>query len=58
MKKTIEKYDYQVEPLESSRVGHETVVLVSIRGEFPGSPITVHYEFVFESQKIARLEIG
>jgi hypothetical protein len=54
---TTEKYDYQVEPLESSRMGDKAVVLVAIRGNFAGSPITVHYAFVFEGQKIARLEI-
>jgi hypothetical protein len=57
MKKTIEKYDYQVEPLESSRMAKRTSVLVSIRGTFPGSPITLNYEFTLEKQRIARLEI-
>jgi ketosteroid isomerase-like protein len=58
MKETIEKYDYQVEPIESSRMGARTAVLVSIRGKFPGSPITLQYEVTLEGQKIARLEIG
>ena len=58
MKETIEKYDYRIDPIESSRMGQKTVVLVSIRGKFPGSPISVPYEFTIEGRKIARMEIG
>ena len=58
MKETIEKYDYTVEPIESSRSGSRAVVLVSLRGKFPGSPITLQYAFTLAGQKIARLEIG
>jgi hypothetical protein len=58
MKETIEKYDYRVEPLESSRTGKMTSVLVSIRGRFPGSPVTVQYQFAVDGQKITFLEIG
>jgi hypothetical protein len=58
MEETIEKFDYQVEPLESSRLGRKTVVLASIRGNLPGSPITLQYAFTFEGARIARLEIG
>ena len=58
MKETIEKYDYQVEPLESSRSGSRAVVLVSVRGRFPGSPITLQYVFTLAGQKITHLEIG
>jgi hypothetical protein len=58
MKEAIEKYDYQVEPLESSRAGKRTSVLVSIRGNFPGSPINLQYAFTIEGDKITRVEIG
>jgi len=58
MKETIEKYDYKAEPVESSRSGSRAVVLVSLRGNFPGSPITLQYAFTLAGQKIARLEIG
>ena len=58
MKETIQKYDYKVEPVESSRSGSRAVVLVSLRGNFPGSPITLQYAFTLAGQKIARLEIG
>jgi hypothetical protein len=58
MKETIGKYDYKVEPVESSWSGSRAVVLVSIRGNFPGSPITLQYAFTLAGQKIAHLEIG
>jgi hypothetical protein len=55
---TIEKYDYRVDPIDSSRIGAKTIVRVSVHGGFPGSPITLRYEFTVDSQKIARLEIS
>jgi ketosteroid isomerase-like protein len=58
MKETIEKYNYQVEPLDSSRTGKTVVVLVSLRGTFPGRRITLQYGFTLEGQKVSRLEIG
>ncbi len=58
MRQTIEKYDFKVDPIESSRHGRKTVVLVSLSGKFPGSPITLQYAFTLDGQKIARLEIG
>ena len=58
MKETIEKYDFKVEPIQSSWHGRKSVVLVSLSGKFPGSPIALHYEFTVHGQRIARLEIG
>jgi hypothetical protein len=58
MKETIEKYDFKVEPIESSRHGRRSTVLVSLSGKFPGSPITLQYEFTVDGQKISHLEIG
>jgi hypothetical protein len=58
MTETIEKYDYKVEPIESSRNGSSAVVLVSLRGKFPGSPITLQYAFTLSGERVARLEIG
>ena len=49
MKETIEKYDFKASPIESSRTGTRTVVLVSLSGKFPGSPITIQYEFTVEA---------
>jgi hypothetical protein len=58
MEETIEKYDYEVEPIESSRNGSSAVVLVSLRGKFPGSPISLQYAFTLSGERVARLEIG
>jgi hypothetical protein len=58
MKETIEKYDYKVELIESSRNGSRAVALVSLRGTFPGSPITLQYDFTLSGERVARLEIG
>ena len=58
MKETIDKYDYKVEPIESSRNGSSAVVLVSLRGKFPGSPITLQYAFTLSGERVAGLEIG
>jgi ketosteroid isomerase-like protein len=58
MEETIEKYDYKVEPIDSSRNGSSAVVLVSLRGKFPGSPISLQYAFTLSGDGVARLEIG
>jgi len=58
MRETIEKYDYKVEPIESSRNGSSAVLLVSLHGKFPGSPITLQYAFTLSGERVARLEIG
>ncbi len=57
MTKTLEAYDYEVEPLELRLTGSEAVVRVLLRGRFPGSPITVAHHFTLSGGTIARLEI-
>jgi hypothetical protein len=37
--------------------GHTYEGLAAITGDFPGSPVTVHFEFVLEAGKIRSLEI-
>lgn len=59
MTETIENYDYTVAPIEEASMGrNKTAVLVSVRGRFPGSPITLQYQFTIEDRKITRLEVG
>ncbi|NUP12192.1 MAG: nuclear transport factor 2 family protein [Polyangiaceae bacterium] len=58
MNETIEKYDYRVEPIEASRDGSTSVVLVWLRGKFPRSPITLQYAFTISGERVTRLEIG
>ena len=57
MKETIEKYDYEVTPLDSSRASSKAVVLVSLRGNFPGSPIRLQYAFTLAGPSIVRLDL-
>src|SRR5258708_40154796 len=54
MKETIEKYDYKVEPIESSRNGSSAGVLVSLRGEFPGRPLPLQYAFTLPGEGVPR----
>jgi hypothetical protein len=58
MTETIEKYDYQVDPIDWSRAGEKAIVQLSLRGTFPGSPITLQYAFTLAGERISRLEIG
>ncbi|MDX2036436.1 MAG: nuclear transport factor 2 family protein [Isosphaeraceae bacterium] len=58
MRQTIEEYAFQVDPIESSQRGSDTLVTTSVSGRFPGSPITLQYAFRVENRKITALEIG
>ena len=35
----------------------KTVLTATLTGDFPGSPVTVHFDFVLEAGKILSLEI-
>ena len=54
---TRKKYRHTVEPLEIAVRGAKTTVAVRLTGTFPGSPITLHFDFVLEEGKIVSLEI-
>lgn len=58
MGETVQRYAVKADPIESSRSGSETLVIASVKGTFPGSPITLQYRFEIEGGKITRLEIG
>ena len=51
------KYRHTVEPLGVTESSGNTVVKVKLAGTFPGSPITLDFEFTLEDGKIASLEI-
>lgn len=49
------------EPLEDyfkAAHGGDTLVIASVSGTFPGSPITLQYEFKVDGRRIIGLEIG
>ena len=54
---TIEKYQFQFQPLRTETRDNETIVAVQISGTFPGSPITLDYHFAIADEKIAALII-
>jgi ketosteroid isomerase-like protein len=54
---TIEKYKFQFKPLSSQERDDETLVSVEVSGTFPGSPISLDYNFVIANDKIASLTI-
>jgi len=54
---TIEKYKFQFKPMSSQERDNSTAVSVEISGTFPGSPITLEYNFTVANDKIASLLI-
>src|SRR3954453_1315069 len=55
LKTTIEKYKFRFNPLKVQRRDAETMVNVEISGTFPGSPITLDYDFTIADDKITSL---
>jgi ketosteroid isomerase-like protein len=55
--KTIEKYKFQFKPVSVKDDNTEVVVAVQVSGTFDGSPVTLDYHFVIESDKILSLTI-
>lgn len=57
MRGTVERYAFRVDPIESSQRGGDTLVITSVSGTFPGSPISLQYEFRIDDGKVIGLEI-
>ena len=51
------KFRYTVDRLGARVSGNQTMVTGRVTGDFPGSPIALHYRFTIDRDKIARLEI-
>ena len=54
---TKKKYHHTVLPLEVVCRHDKTVLTATLTGDFPGSPVTVNFDFVLEAGKILSLEI-
>jgi hypothetical protein len=54
---TIEKYKFQFKPLSADERGVETILSVEVSGSFPGSPVTLEYQFTIANDKIQSLII-
>jgi SnoaL-like domain len=48
---------YVAEPFQTIMDGHGVLVRAKVRGQFPGSPVTLSYAFTITNGKIAMLEI-
>jgi ketosteroid isomerase-like protein len=56
--KTNEKYDFHFEPLRAHPEDDEEIlVVVSVSGTFPGSPVTLEYLFTTSNGNIASLSV-
>ena len=58
MAATKKKYNHTITPLEFAERGGESVLKARLTGSFPGSPITVNFNFVLAGGKIRSLAIG
>ena len=58
MAATKKKYGHTVTPLELAERGGQSVLKARLVGSFPGSPITVNFNFVLAGGKIRALAIG
>jgi hypothetical protein len=57
MAATKKKYGHTVTPLELAEHGGQSVLKARLAGSFPGSPITVNFNFVLAGGKIRSLAI-
>ena len=57
IEETVRKYDFAVEVSSTHEADGKTVVTGLVAGTFPGSPVTITYEFTLASQRIVRLVI-
>ena len=57
MEETTRKYGVTVAPREISGEADRPVVAALVEGNFPGSPVTLHYHFTLAGDVITHLEI-
>jgi ketosteroid isomerase-like protein len=54
---TIEKYKFQFKPLSAAERDAKTILSIEVSGSFPGSPITLEYNFTIVNDKIQSLVV-
>jgi len=54
---TKRNYHHTITPLDVAYEQGKTVLKAQLTGDFPGSPITLHFDFVVEAGHILSLEI-
>jgi SnoaL-like domain len=58
MAATTKKYGHTITPLELAERDGQSILKARLAGSFPGSPITVNFNFVLAGGKIRALAIG
>ncbi|KQR71585.1 nuclear transport factor 2 family protein [Rhizobium sp. Leaf341] len=53
-----QKYGHTARPISVEDDGDARCVLSTVHGDFPNSPVRLHFRFVLETGKILELEIG
>jgi ketosteroid isomerase-like protein len=51
------QYNYTAEPVALTGDDRDARVTAQVSGDFPGSPVCLHYAFTLDGGRIARLEI-
>ena len=55
--KTQDTNRYSIDPVRLETRNGDTILTATLTGDFPGSPITLHYTFRVTGSRIASLEI-
>jgi ketosteroid isomerase-like protein len=55
--KSFQKFQYDIAPSGISEAGENTVLTATVTGNFPGSPVSLDFNFVIKGDKIAALSI-
>ena len=58
MEETHRKYRDRTEVEAVDRAGEGVLVTARVSGTFPGSPVTLHFRFSLEGDRISRLKIA
>lgn len=53
-----QKYQFSVSPLSLTTKGQHELVVATVSGNFPGSPIQLQYAFLLHDDKIQSLQIA
>jgi hypothetical protein len=51
------RFNYIATPISISKDGEDFIVVATVAGDFPSSPITLRYKFQLEANKISSLEV-
>ena len=54
---TTKQYHHTITPLDVAHQQGKTVLTATLPGDFPGSPVTLHFDFVLAAGKILSLEM-